>query len=97
MNAVKELLKLGRTRVEKGWTKGRYKDDEGNVCALGAIGFAGRTLPVGALLARDYLNTCAFEYDYDGIVSFNDSPDVQKEDVLSLFDCAIAKASEGEV
>lgn len=89
--SVKEALQKGRARVEAGWCKFDYQGPNNTFCALGAIGSSdiSDALPTvkGALHE-------ALPCGHRLISSFNDDPETTKDDVLALFDRAIARCEE---
>lgn len=99
---VKEDLITARAKVETGWCQGTAaRDKRGNhvsaqsldatqFCILGAVSAArpANSVPVIAELYRT-LN----HEEYQGALSgFNDAPGRTQEEVLALFDKAIARA-----
>jgi hypothetical protein len=81
-----EVLIAARAEVEKGWCRIQLEDDDGNVCAAGALQrVAANGDYRSALFAlRDLLPA----WTHGAIGIFNDSK--TKADVLALFDRAIA-------
>lgn len=108
MNA-KQILMGGRELVAKGWKQGAFAADADGVaiaidsreacqfCPLGALwrmvagGFA-LDSEFERVKARNWLKA-ALPGKFSLVESFNDHPDTTQEDVLSLFDRAIALCS----
>lgn len=87
---VLERLRLGRERVAKGWCQGAFSDGE-RVCAVGAIiygGPSGQDTVVGE--AWQVLDGAAFAIGARGVMTHNDTPGRTQEEVVALFDKAIA-------
>ncbi|AER47977.1 hypothetical protein SEA_YEET_125 [Mycobacterium phage Yeet] len=91
-----EILKEARDIVAKGWIKGDYTDDQGNYCALGALGEAvmrNGLFPYVVWETRTRLQDHLPDLGWKGrksVAEFNDHPDTTHEMVLQLFDKAIA-------
>jgi len=96
--SVIDDLKAARDEVEKGWCKFALEDKEGNVCVLGAIQRAidwnafHTTVPNGHRLfvAIDALARVLPEFAKGSVVVYNNHSSTTKEDVLNLFDKALA-------
>lgn len=91
-NRVVEILKIGRERIETKWIKGAFKEG-GNYCAIGAVRF---DLP-------DYLckERCTAQMHLREVTPrkvqleyYNDSSRTKKEDILKIYDDALAVAQE---
>lgn len=101
---VVERLKLGRERIARGWTQGRYARNAkgGSVgpdgldavcwCASGALCLDG-DIGVDARMA---LRQTIRAYDAVGIVTWNDDPGRTQADVLKAFDDTIARLEAAE-
>lgn len=104
-----EVLERARTEVARGWTKGEYVNEGGNVCALGAVHracghrFDQHGYPVtesdGPLsecsIACAALRAHLGEFgDFVFIEDFNDDEGIVQQDVLNLFDKAIGTLQE---
>ena len=103
-----EYLQKAKALIEAGWTKGVYaRDDnqdetnpeESDACAFCTLGALHRvshsTMTKGNSVWYDAANVIkkCLPAEYDGhIPSFNDDPNVSKDDVLALFDRAIIKS-----
>lgn len=89
-----EVLKKGRARIEKSWSQGwdeRFREHwwqfwrrQGSDCAATAIGWDD-----GALLVLLHEIGAPFGDDCD-LYEWNDAPGRTKQDVLDLYDNAIA-------
>jgi hypothetical protein len=88
LSPVTQMLIDGRQRVEDGWSQ-RVMRRRGAVCM------------VGSLTITDYEDYCSAEqsmleaihalgYAYSSVVAFNDDPRRTKEQVLEVYDTAIA-------
>jgi len=102
---MRYILVEARARIARGWTKHNSVDAMGNVCAAQAIGIAGQRLfethgygtqtadaqskvtHLVLLLANEQ---CRVGTWYASIPSWNDSCYTRREDVLAVFDTAIA-------
>ena len=96
---TKEVLVKARTLVEKGWTQGAFaKDDYGYIvkstdpkaCSWCATGAIQAVLPKNVPFS-DYTALLTVP---NGIVLFNDNLNTTKEDVLKVFDKAIARCDD---
>jgi hypothetical protein len=88
--SVVDDLKGARERVEKGWCKHRLRDGQGNVCAVGAICLqTGAEMPARHPAAAQLRKFLPKEFGGE-IADFNDARSTTKEDVLMLFDKALA-------
>lgn len=87
---VKQVLIDARALLETGWVGGPPKVIQGEHCPVTAIEYA------GGLEDLDYVKVrCTrliFTELTTGIIPWNDAPGRAKEEVLALFDRAIAKA-----
>lgn len=95
---VVENLTTAKALVEKGWTKGAYSKQflwfTPRYCMLGALKEAGCHYN-----GIDYVEEAILDYDPSSrrnVIAFNDHPNRTKEEVLKVFDIAIAKANKGE-
>lgn len=89
-------LKAAREVVSRGWHKGSESDGKGNFCALAAVSIATGgsydeitdhkrfQMVVDALLSR-----LGSKVKHD-VAAFNDDPETTHQDVLNLFDKALA-------
>jgi hypothetical protein len=95
-------LREARQRIERGWCQGTWartgdgapthsQDERANQwCALGALSC------VGALLNGDNFLHMALPAGWKLVGDFNDAPGRTKEDILALYDRAIALAERQE-
>lgn len=97
-----ELVAKGRDVLAAGWCQHKYEDDDGNVCAIGALrrvapnelgGYQGR--------GQAYFDACkalnAKSYEMFGICDvslLNDQNMTTKQDMLDIFDKTIAGLEE---
>ncbi len=97
--AVKELLVAGKLRIERGWCQksyGQYKmhTDRTSYCASGAIRNARDSgiseMNQDEMDALRVLAVCLKSRSEADIISFNDERGRTKEEVLALYDRAIA-------
>lgn len=100
MSALTVLRDARNLITEHGWTKGEYGNKELGFCAVGAMMEAANTVPGsandyrGAQIAfRDHIPEDERSWT-NSIVTWNDSLDRQKDDVLAVFDKAIQAESE---
>ncbi len=103
-NPVLRLLREGRARIRKGWTKGAFARDRAGRsvqswheeakewCALGALNADGPPF-VDAWSAARYLKRSLLGKE-NHVDSFNDRDVTTKQDVLDLYDRAIALCEE---
>lgn len=101
-----QILQEARALIAAGWCQGPFHTvtDTGDCyCACGAIersfGVAldhlgGHPKPEGYWLLRDLLETLAEERGFSGIIWFNEAEGRTKEEVLALYDEAIARFDE---
>lgn len=96
-----DVLERAKARIQKGWTRHRYRAPSGNkdtcgVCAMGAVNWAlsgdPNTSPHTWQVER-HLNWALDHTEYTGIIRFNDAQK-SKKPVIALFDRAIAKLKE---
>lgn len=85
---TKELMD-GRIRVELGWCQGRFVDERGFVCALGALG---RRAESTRMFATELYLKKALPVANCVVVEYNDEPGRTKADILALYDRAIELA-----
>jgi hypothetical protein len=84
-------LRRARARVQKGWCKNTLEDEDGNVCAIGA-------LSLGRNCGTMYVSQALIElHSYATIEGYNDAPETTQADILALFDRAIELAKQEEV
>lgn len=109
MKTSEVLIKARDYLMEHGLCKGTFEDDEGHVCAQGAVCRATDSVllsievpgkkhfmggvSAGAVNAINVLNECC---GYRFVFTFNDNPSTTFNDVIDLFDRAIIKAKEME-
>jgi hypothetical protein len=79
LSPVTQALIAGRRRIEEGWCQGAMRTREG-VCAVGAISYNPKAVEV---LYRAFGGRSS-------IPRWNDTPGRSREDVLALYDRAIA-------
>ncbi len=97
---VLNLLREGRARIVRGWTKGSFaRNRSGRLvlswhvdakkwCAMGALNAEGP--PFGNVQAAlDFLSR-VLPRNLGSVDVFNDAPETTKQDVLDLYDRAIA-------
>ena len=108
---VTEIFQAGRDRlVERGFCKNALVDDEGRVCAMGAIADATPEHKMGhprlwgeaEVWSRADKILCEFAPRVSGnwwsdIVAYNNHPDTTINDVLQVFDDAILAAKERDL
>ena len=105
MNLLIRHLERARELLDKsGWTRGQYMNIHGQRCIMGAINCAGYSLAGSDLVAAS--NACAARImdviskdsdEFTSVQRWNDDPDRTKEEVLRVFDEAIARAKVSEV
>jgi hypothetical protein len=94
---VSEFLGEARDELNKGWTQRAYQNGDGEVCAIGAIErVAMRNLDTiqAAAEAQREIQSKAQEVYGKYVQAFNDASTTSKQDVLDLFDKAIAGLEE---
>ena len=98
---TKDVLVKARSLVEKGWTQGvaarndygyHVEPTDSDACYWCATGAIQAVLPKDVLFS-DYCDLLASEAPYD-IVLFNDDADTTKEDILKVYDKAIARCMD---
>ena len=98
---TKEVLVKAKALVEKGWTQEvSARDDYGyhveptdsNACYWCATGALQAVLPRNVLFS-DYCDLLTREAPCD-IILFNDDADTTKEDILKVYDEAIARCED---
>ncbi len=101
MNTYELLVGARDVFARRGGVKNELEDDNGNVCALGAINVAltGKaTWSWGGFSEDIYLfdevSTLLTEAINGDIITYNNRSDVTKEDVLAVYDKAIAGLEE---
>lgn len=87
-NAVTQLLIEGRARVEQGWCRHAYQKRTGEVCMAGALGVR-NALSVN-VLQYDAIQRLRVAINGRDIEEFNDARGRTKEDILEVYDRAIA-------
>lgn len=87
---------------ERGWTKIRFKNRQGNLCLLGALRVAdGRPARWPARRSAAYreavtrLDRSAHRRGFDRTTSFNDSPRTEYQDVVTFVHQAMSDAPPG--
>lgn len=105
-----DILKTARENLPGHWFQGDFSDGQGNFCALGHLGYAlgvadgnideftdGRDMEYAVLLA-ELIKEQYPDFNpkgYNGSVAeWNDSEDRTEEEVIAIFDKAIARAEE---
>lgn len=96
MSVVEDLRNAKRELLRRGWTQGILESGDGRVCAVGAINRAtdsckmdARTHAVQQQLTV-YLDADCFKTELVPLAAFNDRPDTTMQDVVNLFDKALA-------
>lgn len=84
-------LRAARNIIEQGWCKGRNTDGNGSYCILGAVGVATKNESFATSRYYDAVCELRLQMPEVGLPDFNDDPSTTKEDVLGLFDKAIAE------
>lgn len=98
--SVIEDLKAARQHVERGWMQGKLTDYNGNVCAMGAVSIAAG-MRIGSMVSHT-MEWDRHQAQYEALMkqipegffdvaAFNDDPATTKQDVLNLFDKALAE------
>lgn len=102
--SVKEGLIKARAKVEEGWCQGAAARDKGGLavaatssdatrfCILGAINAA--RLDNGVSVIGELYCALKCEAGESSLAGFNDAPGRTQEEVLALFDKAIARVEE---
>jgi hypothetical protein len=95
---IADDLKAARALLEKGWCKHVLEDGKGGHCALGAIVRATTGDDYGwnqrAVDAAVFMGNRTPGGQVNDLVAFNNAAETTPQDVLDLFDSAIAVASE---
>ena len=86
LSPITKTLMKGRKRIEAGWCQGAFRMG-GAVCAVGAVSEDPDDPVVSTALK---VLESAFGSAVTDIPEWNDSPDRTKEEVLALYDRAIA-------
>jgi hypothetical protein len=90
---VTELLEAGLAKVKKGWCQHDWIKINGDVCALGAIGYRYDSLDSDIIrrTARDVLLTLIQEKrpGYFQVGDWNDAKTRTKQDVIELYERAV--------
>lgn len=99
---LSEILTNARGVVSNGWCQGAYYDGNGSYCSIGALSKALQSSPQvlegeryreAYMYLNNHLPALGFDNGQD-VVDFNDDPATTQQDVLNLFDKAIASAEE---
>ena len=97
--SVIEDLRAAKDIVAKGWYRGWVTDGKGNYCAVGALnkvsGFmdAESPIPEHLCLRRDQAYEVLRAYlpvPYREVAEYNDAKSTTHQDILNLFDKALA-------
>jgi hypothetical protein len=91
-------LKEARERIACGWIQGRYADSDiyesaTRFCAVGALFHIRHGVPHVGNAARIALNIASVERTGYDVVTYNDKQGTTQEDVLRVYDAAIAAVS----
>lgn len=98
-----DFIQDTRDEIFQGWAQRSYRQDNGNVCILGAMdrvalrNIQNGGIPAHALAKNTICQVAAelFPDDFSGsIPSFNDRHNTSKDDVLALLDKASLKLAE---
>lgn len=95
------LLRDAKANVEKGWCKKTFEDKQGNVCALGALGYRHDTGgvhypdPVRRKAGNKLAKLVGVNY-FGDIAGWNDNPNRTYQQVKDVFDRALLEAINGE-
>ena len=101
---TKEILTEARGFIERGWTQGICaRDSDGepvpakdpSACEWCVVGAVWAALPEGRIIS-DYTDLLTGQAPYD-VALFNDNEDTTKEDILKVFDEAIARCEDGNL
>lgn len=95
MRTEAEKLRYARTLIEKGWTQGAYAVDENGRAVSENSTYAKSFCAVGACLAAKTSSYYLDRLISQDVVAWNDTPGRTKEEVLDIFDRAIALAEKG--
>ena len=84
----REILIEAKELVENGWIQHRLTDGQGNYCAAGAIEHS------ACYTSQSTLEIIDFMCDLVGgpLSAYNDAPGRTKDEILALFDRAIAES-----
>lgn len=105
VTTVLEALRGGRERILRGWTKGDYARDAAGTnvaaddptatcwCAVGAVDAAAGDANVAFLAGNVLATGLQGPWARLCVTTFNDAPTTTRDDVVALFDHAIAEAS----
>lgn len=92
-STIADDLRAARALVERGWFKGWLTDGQ-RVCAVGALNIAcngsAAGIPLDDWERRDAAAALLRQHLTQEIAYFNDDPETTKQDVLNLFDKALA-------
>lgn len=96
ITAKEALEKVPAILAKRGWTKGIYENDKGEVCLLGAvhIAFHDEASPDNLVLQPEYRHARKALVEctgHQGITWFNDHQAESITDVLKVVDCALKK------
>lgn len=89
MSEMLEVLKKAREKINNGWCQGDYVNEEGCVCTVGAVELTIGRESILFYPTLDFLTKFLPKYS-DCVIYYNDHPSTTKEDILALFDKAIA-------
>lgn len=78
-------------RLRGHWMQGRYNDENGNMCLLGAMNWYHKQFAPACGFIVHELRAIGY---IDGIADFNDDPSTTEEDVLLLMKRASARLDE---
>lgn len=98
------ILKRAQALIKDGWTQGTFYNGSGSYCALGAVyavtskrenqdSAASIGTPYGQSIVDNYLKRSLPEGFYS-VAAFNDNLKTAHDDVLALYDRAIALAEQ---
>lgn len=104
MITVKQLLQDAKEHIEKkGHCKGMLWDEEGRCCIIGAVSRVHGPVGTAVFNPDAYfaaMNSIRASIPADAptqsIPGYNDRPETTKEDILALFDRAIARVESTE-
>ncbi len=88
LSPVTQMLMDGRQRVQNGWSQ-RIMRRRGSVCMIGSLTITDyEVYRIAEELILEAIHGLA--YAYSSVVAFNDDPYRTKEQVLEVYDTAIA-------
>lgn len=100
MKAYETLERAKTALLERGWCKGIFMNDEGQVCLGGSfmrVAHLFETQRGDYGKAIKYIGEEIYPLGFKNIPHFNDSIDTSFEDVINVLDRAILKAKEDDV